>query len=183
MSMRDTAPWRPLAVAALMGCLTFIPAGNATPEGPKLGKPLNAADSAALDINVFPDGSGLPRGKGTAVEGKAIYDAQCAACHGPKGSGGSAGELAGGSALNGPHPDQTVGNYWPYATTIFDFVRRSMPLNAPRSLSDEQVYAITAYLLHINGLIGETAEINAKTLPEVRMPNRDGFVGIWPNSQ
>lgn len=183
MSMRDTTARRPLAVPALLGLIVLTATVAAAPEGPKLGKPLNAADIAAMDINVFPDGSGLPPGKGTALEGKAIYDAQCAACHGPKGSGGSAGELAGGSALNGPHPDQTVGNYWPYATTVFDFVRRSMPLNAPRSLSDDQVYAVTAYLLHINGLIGETAEMNAKTLPEVRMPNREGFVRIWPDGR
>lgn len=183
MSMRDTAARRPLAVAALLGWIALTATVVAAPEGPRLGKPLKAADIAAMDINVFPDGSGLPPGKGTALEGKAIYDAQCAACHGPKGSGGSAGELAGGSALNGPHPDQTVGNYWPYATTVFDFVRRSMPLNAPRSLSDDQVYAVTAYLLYLNGLIGETAELNAKTLPEVRMPNREGFVRIWPDGR
>ncbi len=183
MSMRDTAPRRPLAVPALLGWIALTATVAAAPEGPKLGKPLNAADIAAMDINVFPDGSGLPPGKGTALEGKVIYDAQCAACHGAKGSGGSAGELAGGSALNGPHPDQTVGNYWPYATTVFDFVRRSMPLNAPRSLSDDQVYAVTAYLLHLNGLIGETAEMSAKTLPEVRMPNREGFVRIWPDGR
>lgn len=183
MSMRDTALRRPLAVTAVLGWIALTAAVAAAPEGPKLGKPLSPADIAAMDINVFPDGSGLPSGKGTALEGKAIYDAQCAACHGPKGTGGSAGELAGGSALDGPHPDQTVGNYWPYATTIFDFVRRSMPLNAPRSLSDDQVYAVTAYLLNINALIGETAEMNAKTLPEVRLPNREGFVSIWPNSQ
>ena len=183
MSMRDTALRRPLAVTAVLGWIALTAAVAAAPEGPKLGKPLSPADIAAMDINVFPDGSGLPSGKGTALEGKAIYDAQCAACHGPKGTGGSAGELAGGSALDGPHPDQTVGNYWPYATTIFDFVRRSMPLNAPRSLSDDQVYAVTAYVLNINALIGETAEMNAKTLPEVRLPNREGFVSIWPNSQ
>ncbi len=182
MSMRDTALRRPLAVTAVLGWIALTAAVAAAPEGPKLGKPLSPADIAAMDINVFPDGSGLPSGKGTALEGKAIYDAQCAACHGPKGTGGSAGELAGGSALDGPHPDQTVGNYWPYATTIFDFVRRSMPLNAPRSLSDDQVYAVTAYLLNINALIGETAEMNAKTLPEVHLPNREGFVRIWPNS-
>jgi len=181
--MRNTALRRPLAVTAVVGWIALTAAVAAAPEGPKLGKPLSQADIAAMDINVFPDGSGLPSGKGTALEGKAIYDAQCAACHGPKGSGGSAGELAGGSALDGPHPDQTVGNYWPYATTIFDFVRRSMPLNAPRSLSDETVYAVTAYLLYINGLIGETTEMNAKSLPEIRMPNREGFVRIWPNSR
>lgn len=168
---------------ALLVAAAVIQTTQAAPEGPKLGKPLTAQELAGLDINVFPDGSGLPSGKGTAVEGKAVYDAQCAACHGLKGTGGSAGELAGGSALNGPHPDQTVGNYWPYATTIFDFTRRSMPLNAPRRLSDDQVYAVTAYLLHINGIIDAGAEMNARTLPEIRMPNREGFTRIWPSGQ
>ena len=181
MSMPDKRMRSRFPVAALLGGIAL--AASAAPEGPRLGKPLSAAKIAELDINIFPDGGGLPPGKGTAGEGKRIYDAQCATCHGIKGSGGSAGELAGGSVLDGPHPDQTVGNYWPYATTIFDFVRRSMPLHAPRSLSDEQVYAVTAYLLHINGLIGETTEVNAKTLPEIRMPNREGFVQIWPNSR
>lgn len=152
----------------------------AAPEGPRLGRPATPEEIAAQDINVFPDGTGLPPGKGMAAEGQPVYEARCASCHGPKGMGGSAGELAGGSPLTGPHPDRTIGIYWPYATTIFDFVRRSMPLNAPRSLTDDQVYAVTAYLLHINGIIGERVEMNAKTLPEVKMPNREGFVRAWP---
>jgi mono/diheme cytochrome c family protein len=171
------------AMVILLFMLAIFPMAQAAPAGPKLGKPLTAQELAGLDINVFPDGSGLPPGKGSAVEGKTVYDAQCAACHGVKGSGGSAGELAGRSALNGPHPDQTVGNYWPYATTIFDFVRRSMPLNAPRRLSDDQVYAVTAYLLHINGIIEASDEMNARILPEIRMPTREGFIRIWPNGQ
>jgi cytochrome c len=147
-------------VSVLLAALSA--AAMAAPEGPKLGRPATHEEIRAADINVFPDGSGLPPGKGTAVEGKVLYDAQCASCHGPKGTGGSAGELAGGLSLTGPHPDKTIGTYWPYATTIFDFVRRSMPLNAPRSLSDDQ-----------------QAEMYAKSLPEVKMPNRDGFVKIW----
>lgn len=150
------------------------------PEGPKLGRPAGPAEIAAEDISVFPDGSGLPPGSGTAAAGQALYEARCASCHGVKGEGGSAGELAGGSPLNGPHPDRTIGTYWPHATTVFDFVRRSMPPDAPRSLSDGEVYVVTAYLLHLNGLIGEQTELNAKTLPEIRMPNREGFVRIWP---
>jgi mono/diheme cytochrome c family protein len=156
---------------------------TASPEGPRLGRPASPEEIRAADISVFPDGTGLPAGQGTAVEGKPIYDARCAACHGPKGTGGSAGELAGGASLTGPHPDKTIGTYWPYATTIFDFVRRSMPLDAPRSLADEQVYAVTAYLLHINGIIGEQVEMNAKSLPEVKMPNREGFVRVWPEEK
>jgi cytochrome c5 len=154
----------------------------AVPEGPRSGKPLSAQEAAAMDISVFPDGTGLPNGRGTPHEGKLVYETHCTACHGVKGAGGSAGELVGRSALDGPHPDQTVGNYWPYATTIFDFVRRSMPLHAPRSLSDGQIYAVTAYLLYLNGIIAEDAEMNQKTLPALRMPNRDGFVRIWPEN-
>ena len=170
-------------VSALILSMCILPTVYAAPEGPKLGQPLTAQELIGLDIHVFPDGYGLPAGRGTAREGKDIYNTQCASCHGMKGSGGSAGELTGGSPLHSAHPDQTIGNYWPYATTIFDFVRRSMPLNAPRSLSDDQVYAITAYLLHINGLLDEDAVMDAKSLPAIRMPNREGFVRVWPDSQ
>jgi len=170
-------------LSALILSMLILPLAHAAPEGPKLGQPLSAQELTGLDIHVFPDGNGLPPGRGTAREGKAIYNAQCAGCHGIKGSGGSAGELAGGSALNSAHPDQTIGNYWPFATTIFDFVRRSMPLNAPRSLSDDQVYAVTAYLLQINGLLDEDAVLDPKSLPAIRMPNREGFIRIWPGGQ
>ncbi|CAI8735955.1 c-type cytochrome [Methylocaldum szegediense] len=156
---------------------------SAAPEGPKLGRPASPEEIAAQDINVFPDGTGLPPGKGTAHEGKALYDAKCASCHGPKGIGGSAEELAGGGSLTGPHPDKNIGTYWPYATTLFDFVRRSMPLDAPRSLTDDQVYAVTAYLLYINGIIDERTEMNAASLPRVEMPNRRGFIPIWPGEK
>lgn len=155
---------------------------TAAPEGPKLGRPASPEEIASQDIAVFPDGSGLPPGQGTAVEGKVLYEARCASCHGPKGMGGSAEQLAGRSPLAGPHPDQTVGNYWPYATTLFDYLRRAMPMDAPRSLSDSEVYAATAYLLYLNGIIGEQVEMNARTLPEVGMPNREGFVRLWPEA-
>lgn len=170
-------------VSALILSMCILPTAHAAPEGPKLGHPLTAQELIGLDIHVFPDGYGLPAGRGTAREGKDIYNTQCASCHGIKGSGGSAGELTGTSALHGAHPDQTIGNYWPYATTIFDFVRRSMPLNAPRSLSEDQVYAITAYLLHINGLLDEDAVLDAKSLPAIRMPNREGFIRVWPDGR
>jgi S-disulfanyl-L-cysteine oxidoreductase SoxD len=181
MSMRDVR--RPAATLLACCILAMPPMAQPAPEGPRLGQPLTSEELAGQDSHIFPDGTGLPPGQGTAVEGKAIYDAQCAGCHGLKGSGGSAGELMGRSPLNGPHPDQTVGNYWPYATTIFDFVRRSMPLNAPRTLSDDQLYAVTAYLLHINGIIEEKSEMNAHSLPAIRMPNREGFTRIWPDRQ
>lgn len=167
----------------LLGVCSMVVAGwtlAANPEGPRLGQPASADQIAAWNLTIYPDGQGLPPGRGTAAEGKAIYDRQCATCHGPRGMGGSAGELAGGSheGLKGPHPDKTIGSYWPYATTVFDFIRRSMPLDQPGSLSKDQLYAVTAYLLHINGLWEENAELNATTLPKVLMPNRDGFVWV-----
>jgi S-disulfanyl-L-cysteine oxidoreductase SoxD len=148
-------------------------------EGPGLGQAATAPEIAAWNLTVFPDGRGLPDGRGTARDGEAIYAGKCASCHGAKGQGGSAEELAGARhGLTDPHPDKTIGNYWPYATTVFDFVRRSMPLDAPGSLSNDQLYAVTAYLLHLNGLIDEKTEINAASLPQVAMPNRNGFIAI-----
>ncbi len=148
-------------------------------QAPKLGKPISAEQAAKWNLNVFPDGVGLPPGSGTAVEGRVTYDQQCASCHGEGGRGGAAEELAGGShALTSETPDKSIGIYWPYATTIFDFTRRAMPMNAPGSLSADQVYGVTAYLLFANKIIGEKDEMNAQTLPKVKMPNRDGFVWI-----
>lgn len=173
MCMRDPT-------VALLIALVSSPALGAA-EGPRLGQPLEPAAVAALNITVFPDGTGLPPGQGTAAEGKAVYEAKCAACHGPNGSGGSAEELAGGrNPLSSAEPDKTIGTYWPYASTVFDFIRRSMPLDAPRSLSADETYAVTAYLLHANGIVGERDPINASTLPKIRMPNAAGFVWAYP---
>lgn len=148
-------------------------------DAPHRGAPLSPAEAAAWDLTVFPDGTGLPPGRGNALEGKQIFAQRCAACHGEAGRGATAEELAGrAEPLTSESPDKTIGQYWPYATTLFDFIRRAMPLTAPGSLSDEEVYALTAYLLHINEIIAERDEMNAVTLPRVAMPNRNGFVGI-----
>ena len=148
----------------------------AASSAPSLGTPLAATETAAWNISVYPDGRGLPPGRGTANEGRVIYDQQCARCHGKGGQGGTAEELAGPpSPLTGPDPGKTIGSYWPYATTIFDMTKRSMPMSAPGSLTDDQVYAVTAYLLFANGIIAQDYEINTQTLPLVKMPNRDGF--------
>ena len=110
-----------------------------------------------------------------------MYAAKCESCHGPKGVGKPADSLVGGKGtLASPNPVRTVGSYWPYATTLFDYTRRAMPTTAPMSLTDEQVYAVTAYVLHLNGIIPADAVMNAQTLPQVKMPNRDGFVSDWP---
>ncbi len=146
---------------------------------PQLGTPMTAEELAKWDLTIFPDGRGLPPGKGTAVEGKAIFESQCASCHGDGGRGATAEELVG--EPKPPHKDnmsKAIGPYWPYATTLFDFTRRSMPPGAPGSLSADQIYAVTAYLLHANGIIGEKDELTAVTLPKIKMPNRDGFVRV-----
>lgn len=152
----------------------------AAPPSPQLGKPAPEALIAQWNRDVFPDGAGLPSGQGDAKAGKAVYQQFCQSCHGVDGTGASADELAGAKhGLTDNPPDKTIGSYWPYATTVFDFTRRSMPLNAPGSLNTNQLYAVTAYLLYLNGLIKDTEIMNAKTLPLVKMPNRDGFVGAY----
>ena len=167
--------------------LTVLAAACATTEdvspvsttGPNLGRVATAQEVAAWDISIPPDGAGLPAGSGTAKQGEAVYVAQCLACHGPKGVGKPADRLVGGvGSLATEKPVRTVGSYWPYATTLFDYTRRSMPATRPLSLSNEEVYAVTAYLLYLNGIIGENAQMNAQTLPQVKMPNRDGFVDM-----
>lgn len=174
------ATWPSVRIAcALVLCLAAAGAGAADAGAPRLGRPVTPQEAARWDLSVFPDGRGLPEGRGTAVEGAPLFAQKCAACHGPGGRGATAEELAGGSAaLTDQSPDKTIGLYWPYATTIFDFTRRAMPMFAPGSLSADEVYALTAYLLYVNGLITEAHEMNPTSLPQVRMPNRDGFVGI-----
>lgn len=149
------------------------------PAGPRLGQPVSHAEATRGQWNVFPDGRGLPPGQGTALQGEPIFRSQCAVCHGDRGRGASAEELAGGSEpLTSRYPDKTIGLYWPHATTVFDVIRRSMPMFTPGSLGADAVYALTAYLLAEEGLIGEREVMNATTLPRVRMPNRNGFVPI-----
>jgi cytochrome c len=155
-------------------------AGIACAEAPNLGKPLDPADIAGWDLNVFPDGTGLPPGSATAAQGAPIYAAKCAMCHGENGKGGPNAALVGGGPLDRIDATKTIANYWPYATTVFDFTRRAMPWQAPRTLSNDETYALTAYMLALNKLIGENDVMNAETLPKVRMPNRDGFVVRFP---
>ncbi len=147
-------------------------------ETPKLGKPIAPADIAAWDISIGPDGAGLPPGSGTSKQGEAVYAAKCVACHGEKGAGKPYDALVGGiGTLPAPQaPVRTVGSYWPYATTFFDYVRRAMPYAESKSLPNDELYALTAYILHLNGVVGENDTMNAQTLPKVAMPNRDGFV-------
>ena len=153
-------------------------------NGPNLGVLAASEEIVAWDISISPDGNGLPEGSGTAVGGKSIYMEKCLVCHGQEGSGLLNDRLAGGhGTLDGPAPIKTVGSYWPYATTIFDYVRRAMPYLQPQTLSNEEVYALTAYLLFLNGIIGEDEVMDARTLPRVKMPNRDNFILAYPGEK
>jgi mono/diheme cytochrome c family protein len=166
----------PRSLIAASG-LVFV-SSAALAEGPDLGRTATPEEIAAWDISIGPDGAGLPPGSGTAKQGETVYAAKCLACHGEKGSGKPNDQLVGGlGTLPGDQPAvKTVGSYWPYATTLFDYVRRAMPLNAPRSLTDDEVYAVCAYILQLNGVIGDSDTMSAQTLPKVRMPNNDGFI-------
>ena len=174
MSMPD------LASVTLVFALA-IGTGAAVAETPQLGKPISHADLAAWDINILPDGSNLPPGSGKAADGAKIFADKCGLCHGDHGQGGHAARLIGGPSKASLDGGKTIANYWPYATTLFDFIRRAMPFTQPRSLTDPEVYSLVAYILAANKLIGEDDEMNAATLPKVRMPNRDNFVVRFPD--
>jgi S-disulfanyl-L-cysteine oxidoreductase SoxD len=168
------------ARAAIVLALAFHAGAAAAADTPRLGQPISPADAAQWDISIGPDGVGLPAGSGTPAQGAIVYAQKCAACHGDKGEGGTNNRLVGGQITGGGPVVKTVGSYWPYATTLFDFTRRAMPWTAPKSLSDNEVYAVTAYILRLNGIIGDNDVIDAKTLPQVKMPNRDGFIALFP---
>jgi cytochrome c len=148
-----------------------------------LGKPVSEADLAAWDISVMPDGTGLPAGSGTPAQGARVYAEKCSSCHGDNGRNpvsAGAGPMVSGpiSGIDGP---KTIGSFYGYSTIVFDFVRRAMPWNMPRTLTNDEVYAVTAYLLAINKIIGEEDVMNAQTLPKVKMPNRDNFIIRFPD--
>ena len=169
MSMRD----RRVVLAVLM--LSIAPAFGA--ETPRFGQPIAPAELAPWDMSIAPDGAGLPPGRGTAAQGAAIYAAKCQACHGENGAGKPNDRLVGGQGtLGSDSPVKTVGSYWPYASTLFDYIRRAMPWNETKSLSADELYAVSAYILHLNGIVGETDVLDAQSLPKVQMPNRDGFI-------
>ncbi len=144
-----------------------------------LGRPATPEEVRQADITVFPDGRGLPVGHGNATLGEAIFNSRCALCHNAKGEGrkGEYPALVGGKgSLGTKKPVKTVGSYWPYATTLFDHINRAMPFNSPHILPPNDVYSAAAYILFLNGIVGKTDEMNERTLPQVKMPNRDGFV-------
>ena len=142
-----------------------------------IGRPATEREIKAWDIDVDPSGAGLPPGRGTVPQGAAVYAAKCAACHGPTGTEGPQNRLVGGhGSLATGRPTKTIGSYWPYATTLYDYIYRAMPLTAPQSLTPDEVYAVVAWLLHQNQIIPADAVIDARTIPDVTMPNRKGFV-------
>ncbi|MCW5713109.1 MAG: cytochrome c [Bauldia sp.] len=151
-------------------------------RGPGLGAPATAEEIARLNISIPPDGRNLPPGRGTSAEGALVFAQQCVACHGSRGAGGDGMvTLTGGlGTLTTERPVKTVSSFWPHATTLFDYIRRAMPLNAPQSLTDDQVYAVVAYLLSVDDIIPIGTVLDQTTLPLVEMPNRDGFVNWWP---
>ena len=141
-----------------------------------VGKPATEREIAGWNIDVTPDGKGLPPGRGSVAQGKQVYDTTCAACHGAKGEGKPADRLVGGiGSLTTSRRIKTVGSFWPYATTLFDYIRRAMPYYAPGSLSVDDTFAVTAYILNLNGIIPDDLKLDQDSLPKVKMPNRDGF--------
>lgn len=141
------------------------------------GRPATADEIKLWDIDVRPDGKGLPPGRGTVSQGKIVYEQNCAACHGVKGTGGIYDRLAGGQgSLATDKPIKTVGSYWPYATTLFDYIHRAMPYPAPGTLTVDDTYAVAAYILGLNGILPDGATLDQDSLPKIKMPNRDGFI-------
>jgi cytochrome c len=168
--------WPAAAVGTLLVVATTVPvAAQLRTYG--VGRPPTADEVKAWDRTIPADGEGLPPGSGTAVQGQPIFLVRCTACHGEKGENGKYDRLVGGrGSLATDNPVLTVGSFWQYAPTLWSYISRSQPVDEPGSLTPDQVYAVTAYLLHVNGIIGEQDVLDARSLPEIRMPNRNGFV-------
>ena len=173
---------KPLLI--IIGVVTIALGGASAEEqaGYGLGRPATDEEIRAWNIDVSPTGEGLPPGQGTAKQGAQIYAGKCAACHGLTGVEGPKDRLVGGrNTLTTQKPIKTIGSYWQWATTLFDYTRRAMPYGSPLSLTDDEAYAVTAYMLFLNGIVGQDEVMDAKTLPGVKMPNRDNFVNAYPN--
>ncbi len=172
--------WRSLPIAAA-ACLVAVRAIAAEPPRHGLGTTPTAAQIEGWAIAVRPDGQGLPPGSGSVKDGDELYANVCSSCHGTFGEGaGRYPRIAGEGKLTGERPEQTVGTYWPYATTLFDYINRAMPFPSPHALPPDQVYALTAYVLNLNGIVDEDFVASRETLPKVKMPNRDGFTWTDP---
>ena len=167
------------AYAALLTAVALTAAASAQSQGPYgIGRAATSAEIAGWNIDIDRHGDNLPPGSGNVSHGHEVFDQQCAACHGANGEGGVGDRLVGGQGtLATAKPIRTVGSFWPYAPTLFDYIRRAMPQNAPQSLSNDDVYAVSAYILNLNGLLPADATLDAKALSAIKMPNRDRFVG------
>ena len=166
-----------LRIALLAGAIAASGACAQAEEHFGIGRPATPQEIKGWDIDIGRDGSNLPPGSGSVPRGRTVFAEQCAACHGDKGQGGVGDRLVGGQGtLATAKPVRTVGSYWAYAPTLFDYIRRAMPQNAPQSLSNEDVYAVSAYILNLNGLVPAEATLDAKTLAAIKMPNRNDFV-------
>jgi S-disulfanyl-L-cysteine oxidoreductase SoxD len=175
--------FKPLALAALFALAIASTAALAA-DTPGLGKPISKADIKAWDIFILPDGTNLPPGSGTAAQGAKLFvDKGCNQCHGDNGKGGHSNMLVGSPSLTEPgiSANKTIANFWGQTSTLFDYIRRAMPWPTPRTLSDDEVYALCAYLLAANKLIGENDVMDAKTLATVKMPNHDNFIIKFPD--
>jgi S-disulfanyl-L-cysteine oxidoreductase SoxD len=167
----------PLAVAA---CAT-MPSMAIKPQAPTegFGKPISEADIATWNIDIrTSDGRGLPAGRGSVADGKKVYEAKCLECHGGEAKGGSVyGPMVGGiGSFTTDRRVVTPGSMYPYAPILFDYIRRTMPMDRPQSMTNDEVYAVSAYILHLNGLVAADAVMDATSMPKVQMPNRDGFI-------
>jgi S-disulfanyl-L-cysteine oxidoreductase SoxD len=168
--------WLSAGIGVLIAMAGVWPAAAQLPTY-GVGRPPTAEEIKAWDLTIPSDGQGLPPGSGTAALGKAIFEERCASCHGEKGEDPKYSRLVGGQGtLATDKPIRTIGSFWHSAPTLWSYIRRAQPFNAPGSLTPDQVYAVTAYLLYLNGIIGEQDVMDAQTLPLVKMPNRDGFV-------
>ena len=164
--------WLAFGAAAAIISVSFA----AEPERLQFGRTPTAAEIAAWNIDVTPNGAGLPAGKGSVSRGQVVYAQSCAPCHGATGVEGPRNRLVGGvGTLNTANPIKTVGSYWPYATTVFDYINRAMPFTAPGSLPPDDVYSVVAWLLNRNGMLASDATLDRDSLPQVKMPNRNGF--------
>jgi mono/diheme cytochrome c family protein len=165
-----------VAVAGLVLSFAWVSVATAADRF-DFGKPATKKEIAGWNIDVDPDGTGAPPGSGTVAQGKEIYANKCASCHGKKGQGKPMDRLVGGQGtLASAKPVKTIGSYWPYASTVFDYIRRAMPFNAPGSLSDDEVYSVTAYLLYLNGIVDKDTTLDGTKLAQIKMPNRNGFI-------
>jgi mono/diheme cytochrome c family protein len=184
MSMSKNLSLAALMALGLASSAALAADKNGLGQSPGLGQPITEGDIKAWDITVLPDGTNLPPGSGTSAQGAKLFvDKGCIACHGEGGKGGKNGPLISDLPLEGRGIEayKTIKNFWANSTTLFDYIRRAMPWPSPRTLKDEEVYALTAYILAGNKIIGENDTMNAQTLPQVKMPNRDNFIIKFPD--